>query len=204
MIPNLKPEKNESTKVSPQKRLSNGTIFYIEGFFIPEKMHICRYLFETYCKDSSNIFVTNLNAPYIVNSFTNDVKFLANAADILFGNKDEFEELATISGLKSIDDLITDFFSEYERTNRKKAILVTDGSNPVMIYEGNRNGIKTQFYNVPEVDSASILDTTGSGDSFVAGFLYSYLRKSTLLECVTYGCEISSKVITVIGCNLPK
>lgn len=204
MIPNLKPERKESTKVSPQKRLSNGTIFYIEGFFIPEKMHICRYLFETYCTDSSNIFVTNLNAPYIVNNFTNDVKFLANAADILFGNKDEFEELATISGLKSIDDLITDFLSEYERTNRKKAIIVTDGCNPVMIYEGNRDGIKTEFYNVPEVDSASVQDTTGAGDSFVAGFLYSYLRKSTLLECVTYGCEISSKVITVIGCNLPK
>ncbi len=199
---NLKPEGSHSTQKQRIERL--GTIFYVEGFFIPEKMHICRYLYENYCQDSSNLLITNLNAPYIVQNYTKDVQYMAGCADILFGNRDEFEELASILGLKSIEDLITNFLTEYSKGNRKKAIIITDGSNPVLIYEGNKNSeIQSDFYNVPEVNSADIVDTTGAGDSFVAGFIFAFLQKKTILECVSFGCEISSRVIKVVGCNLP-
>lgn len=44
---------------------------------------------------------------------------------------------------------------------------------------------------------------TGAGDSFVAGFIHAFLRQRPINECVEHGIIISSKVIKVIGCNLP-
>jgi adenosine kinase len=68
---------------------SNPSIYYIEGFFIPQKMHICRFLYDKYTNNPDTLLVTNLNAPYIVKSFTKDITWLTKKADIVFGNRDE-------------------------------------------------------------------------------------------------------------------
>lgn len=68
---------------------SNPSIYYIEGFFIPQKMHICRFLYEKYANNAETLLVTNLNAPYIVKTFTKDITWLTRKSDIVFGNRDE-------------------------------------------------------------------------------------------------------------------
>lgn len=188
------------------KLTSPPQLYYIEGFFIPEKFHIIKFLHDKYSKSTDTLLMTNLNAPYIVKNFTKDITWLVRAADIVFGNKDEFEELATINGFPAMDDLLTDLLNGYDKNGRNKVIIVTDGANPVMIYEGHLNNIQFDSHSVPEVDSDAIVDTTGAGDSFVSGFLHAFLQQKTtksIKECVEFGCEVSAKVITVIGCNMP-
>ncbi|CRL03317.1 CLUMA_CG016502, isoform A [Clunio marinus] len=186
------------------KSLSSSlpALYYIEGFFIPEKMHICRFLHEKY---QNSKLITNLNAPYIVKTFPKDISWLTKKADIVFGNRDEFEELASMNGFETMEDLLTDLLNEYNKPNeQKKIIVVTDGANPVFFYEGNSSQIQSDLVNVPQVDANEIIDTTGAGDSFVAGFIYALMEGKTTRECIEVGCEISAKVIRVIGCNLPK
>lgn len=177
---------------------THPSLYYIEGFFIPEKMHICRHLYERF-KDSS-MLVTNLNAPYIVKTFPKDITWLTKKADIVFGNRDEFEELAAINGFQTVDDLLTDLLNV---NSGKKKIVITDGANPVYYYEGNAITIESNLVNVPKVELNEIVDTTGAGDSFVAGFLHAFLEGRPIRECIEFGTEISAKVIKVIGCNLP-
>jgi adenosine kinase len=176
------------------------SLYYIEGFFIPEKMHICRYLYDTF--KHSSLLITNLNAPYIVKTFPKDITWLTKKADIVFGNRDEFEELASINGFKIVEDLLTDLLNEY--TGKKKTIIITDGANPVFFYEGNSKGIESDVVNVPMVNADEIFDTTGAGDSFVAGFVHALIEGKSTRECIELGTTISARVIRVIGCNLPK
>lgn len=150
------------------------------------------------------MLITNLNAPYIVKTFPKDITWLTKKADVVFGNRDEFEELAAINGFQTTEDLLTDLLNEYNSPNKQKTIVVTDGANPVCYYQGNSSGVESDIVNVPKVTVEEIIDTTGAGDSFVAGFVYALMDGKPIRECIEVGCEISARVIKVIGCNLPK
>lgn len=182
---------------------SDPSLYYIEGFFIPEKMHICRFLYDKYSKNPNTILITNLNAPYIVKQYPKDISWLSHKADVVFGNRDEFEELASINGFQTMDELIADLIEKYNDASKQKIIIVTDGANPVYFYQGNASGIESGMVEVPQVNAVEIIDTTGAGDSFVAGFIYAMIEKKPTRECIEVGCDISAKVIKVIGCNLP-
>jgi adenosine kinase len=177
--------------------------YYIEGFFIPDKMDICRSVYERYSTNPNCQFITNLNAPYIIKNFQKDITWMVKKADVVFGNRDEFEELAKINGFDTMEDLFTELFASYSNKLIQKKIVVTDGSNDVVFYKGDANGIESGSVNVPEVSKKEIVDTTGAGDSFVAGFIYELLRGKDIRECIEVGINISSQVIRVIGCNLP-
>lgn len=164
-------------------------------------MQICKFLYERYSNHPSVKLITNLNAPYIVKNFSKDITWLAKKADIVFGNRDEFEELASINGFQTMDDQLSDLLSNSEKD---KIIVVTDGASPVFFYKGNSTNIESDLVNVPPVNVKDIVDTTGAGDSFVAGFLFALIEGKPIRECIELGCEISAKVIKVIGCNLPK
>jgi sugar/nucleoside kinase (ribokinase family) len=47
-----------------------------------------------------------------------------------------------------------------------------------------------------------IVDLTGAGDLFAAGFLHGYINKLSLKECLIKGTEMSSRVIQQIGARL--
>lgn len=181
---------------------TNPKFYYIEGFFIPEKMDICRMLHEKFSPNSDTVLITNLNAPYIIKTYQKDITWMTMNADIVFGNRDEFEELATINGFGSMEELLTDLFSTYSKGIKQKIVVVTDGANDVIFYKGNENGNESGSVNVPIVDKKEILDTTGAGDSFVAGFIHELIRGKDIRECIEFGVSISSEVIRTIGCNL--
>ena len=47
-----------------------------------------------------------------------------------------------------------------------------------------------------------ILDLTGAGDLFAAGFLHGYINNLSIRECLDTGTEMSSKIIQQIGARL--
>ncbi len=44
-----------------------------------------------------------------------------------------------------------------------------------------------------------VLDTTGAGDLFAAGFLYGYTRRRSLAECAQIGAIAAAEVISHVG-----
>jgi fructokinase len=51
-------------------------------------------------------------------------------------------------------------------------------------------------------ENLKIIDLTGAGDLFAAGFLHGYINKLLIKECLEKGKEMSSRVIQQIGARL--
>lgn len=148
------------------------------------------------------VFITNLNAPYIVKNYSNEITWMVQNSDIVFGNRDEFEELAAVNEFENLEDLLADIFSKYPRKHREKIIIITDGANDVIYYKGDDLKVVMGMVKVPKVNQEDIMDTTGAGDSFVAGFLDRLFQNRDIQDCIAYGIKLSSENIKNIGCNM--
>ena len=117
-------------------------------------------------------------------SFLNLVK---NDLDITFANEQEI--LSLING-KSFEDVVN-FAKE-----QKKLIVIT---------RSEKGSIAINNAEVIECNSLKnlkIVDLTGAGDLFAAGFLHGYINKKTIKESLEKGTEMASKVIQIIGARL--
>ncbi|KAL5286393.1 hypothetical protein ACFFRR_007805 [Megaselia abdita] len=181
--------------VQERERIFNEThnqIIYIEAFFLPQREDVARKIVEQYSRDNC-LLAFNINAPYLVEEYYDIVTFMISKAKLVFGNKQEFLALGAKKKLHTIQEIVQSILEEDDT----KIVVVTNGSKTVEL--GYNNQLK--LFNVPKVKD--IVDTTGAGDSFVAGFLCSYIQNLPLEECVEGGMEVASKVVTRIGCNLP-
>jgi len=116
--------------------------------------------------------------------FLNLVK---NKLDITFSNE---QEITSLTEAKNFDEVIN--FSK----QLNKMVVVTRGEKGAIAVNGNE---------VIESDiqkNLKIVDLTGAGDLFAAGFLHGYINKLSTKECLEKGTEMSSKVIQQIGARL--
>ena len=51
-------------------------------------------------------------------------------------------------------------------------------------------------------ENLKIVDLTGAGDLFAAGFLHGYINKMTIKKSLNMGTEMASKIIQKIGARL--
>lgn len=80
-------------------------------------------------------------------------------------------------------------------------VLLDEGVKVVAVKLGDKgcyvtNGIESHFIMPNKVN---VVDTTGAGDAFCAGFIYGLLNGKTLRECGVLGNFVASKVITEMG-----
>ncbi|MFX1394947.1 MAG: PfkB family carbohydrate kinase [Promethearchaeota archaeon] len=109
-------------------------------------------------------------------------------SNILIGNKYEINQ---IKGKINMTD--------QELIKFLKAIIITEGADgSKLIYKDYKN--KIYRYNIPVSKTrAEILDTTGSGDAYRAGFLAGLILKMSLLESCYLGSVLATFVIETFG-----
>ena len=110
-----------------------------------------------------------------------------NKLDITFAN--ELEILSLID-TKSFDEVIS--FSK----QIGKLVVIT---------RSEKGSLAIQKNEVIECDSQKnlkIVDLTGAGDLFAAGFLHGYINKLSIKESLEKGTEMASKIIQKIGARL--
>ena len=75
----------------------------------------------------------------------------------------------------------------------------------IVITRGNKGSIAIHKNEVDECDiqkNLKIVDLTGAGDLFAAGFLHGHINKLSIKDSLVKGTEMSSKIIQKIGARL--
>lgn len=166
---------------------------------------MCKYVVDEICKSSggSKIFSTNLSAEYLIDNHADEIKYLAENAFILFGNRCEFTKLAHFYQLSRAEDAIEHLIRTKPMENNNKIIICTHGADWVL-YSSSSEMIINERYHFDPIPKDQIIDTTGCGDAFVAGFFYAFLRNEPTVKCVAKGVEVAQKKITSVGSTFLK
>jgi fructokinase len=83
-----------------------------------------------------------------------------------------------------------------ELKNINKLIIITRSEN------GSVAVLNNEITNCESVKVEKVLDLTGAGDLFAAGFLKKYLDKSNIKKCLQTGSNLAAKIIQKIGARL--
>jgi len=114
-------------------------------------------------------------------------KLLKNDLNIIIGNENEINELIQKNNLlDSINEL----------KNINKLIIITRSEN------GSVAILNNEITNCESNKVDKILDLTGAGDLFAAGFLKEYLDKSNIKKCLQTGSKLAAQIIQKIGARL--
>ena len=108
----------------------------------------------------------------------------AGTADILFGNEDEVRHL---TGCGALDDCIAAL------SPKVPTLVITRGAAGALAVENGRR------VEVPAATVAKVVDTTGAGDLFAAGFLSARCRGAPLERCLEAGSLCAAEVISHFG-----
>ena len=128
----------------------------------------------------SDLFCVDRHKPHFLN-------LVKNKLDITFANE---QEISSLIEAKSFNEVIN--FAK----QLKKLVVVTRGEKGAVAIHGEgiiETGIQKNL---------KVLDLTGAGDLFAAGFLHGYINKLSIEESLKKGTEMSSKVIQQIGARL--
>ena len=117
-------------------------------------------------------------------SFLNLVK---NKLDITFANEQEIKSLINVSNFKEV---VT--FGKH----LNKTLIITRGE------KGSVAIIKNEIVECDSKKKLEIIDLTGAGDLFAAGFLHGHINNFSTKESLEKGTEMSSKIIQKIGARL--
>ncbi len=115
------------------------------------------------------------------------LELVKNKLDITFANE---QEIMSLIDAKSFDEVIN--FSK----SLGKIIVLTRGEKGAVAINGN------EVVECGVEESLKIVDLTGAGDLFAAGFLHGHVNNLSLKDSLDKGTEMSSKVIQQIGARL--
>ena len=135
---------------------------------------------NTVAMSLSDQFCVDRHKPHFLN-------LVKNKLDITFANE---QEITSLINAKNFDEVIN--FSK----QLNKLIIITRGENGATAIKGE------EIYECGIKKNLKILDLTGAGDLFAAGFLHGYVNNLSTKDCLEKGTEMSSKVIQQIGARL--
>ena len=136
----------------------------------------------------SNTKAMSLSDQFCVERHKSDfLNIVKNKLDITFANE---QEIKTLIDAKSFEDVI-----EFGK-KLGKLLVITRGKKGSVAIKNNE---------VTECESKSnlkIVDLTGAGDLFAAGFLHGIINRLSIKDSLEKGTEMSSKIIQKVGARL--
>ena len=168
-----------------EKTLQESDMIFLEGYLWDEGEP--QKAFNKAIKYSNKVAMTLSDKFCVDRHRVNFLELVRNKLDITFANE---QEMISLIEAKNFDDVVT-FAKEL-----KKLVVITRGEKGAIAIFGEKTievGVKKNL---------NIIDLTGAGDLFAAGFLHGYINGLPTKDSLEKGTELSSKIIQKMGARL--
>ena len=167
--------------------IRSASILYLEGYlWDPEQPRAAMRAAIEAAKGAGRKVAFTLSDGFVIERHRDDFVQLIDQGliDILFSNENEIQSLAQID---NFDEAVAAFSGRVpvlvSTRSEKGAIAVVDGVR----------------YEVAAAPVSQIIDTTGAGDLFAAGFLAGHVEELDVHHCLELGAAAAAEVISHWG-----
>jgi len=170
-----------------EKLIADAQVLLLEGYlWDPEEPRRAMRRAITAAKNAGRKVAFTLSAVFVIARHGDDFRAMIEEGliDILFANE---EELAALTGIEDFEAAFTQVAAKVP------TVVVTRGAQGA---HATSNGERAH---VPAQPIDKVVDTTGAGDLFAAGFLFGFVRGRPLVESLTLGAICAAEVISHFG-----
>jgi sugar/nucleoside kinase (ribokinase family) len=168
-----------------EKAIQESEMIFLEGYLWDEGEP--KSAFDK-AMSMSNTKAMSLSDQFCVERHKNNfLDLVKNKLDITFANE---QEIRSLIDARSLEDVI-----EFGKQLGKLLIIT----------RGEKGSIAIKNQEIIECQSKpnlKIVDLTGAGDLFAAGFLHGLINNISIKECLEKGTEMSSMIIQKVGARL--
>ena len=168
-----------------EKTLKKSEMIFLEGYLWDEGEP--QKAFNKAIKCSKKIAMSLSDQFCVDRHRANFLELVKNKLDITFANE---QEMISLIEAKNFEDVI--IFAK----QIKKQIIITRGEKGAIAISGDK------IEEVTAKKNLKIMDLTGAGDLFAAGFLHGYINGLNTKDSLEKGTELSAKIIQIMGARL--
>ena len=165
--------------------VKNSDIIFLEGYLWDEGAP--KKAFDKAIQNSNKTAMSLSDLFCVERHKQHFLDLVKNKLDITFANE---QEITSLIDAKNFEEVIS--FSK----SLNKLVIVTRGEKGAIAIKSNDVAECNVLKNL------KIVDLTGAGDLFAAGFLHGHVNNLSLKESLEKGTEMSSKVIQKIGARI--
>ena len=167
--------------------ITAARVLYLEGYlWDPEGPRAAMRAAIAAARGAGTEVALTLSDGFVIARHGDDFRALlaAGDVDILFANE---VELAAMAGTEDFEAGLAALAPQV------KVLVATRGAHGAVALRGGERAM------VPAAPVAHVVDTTGAGDLFAAGFLYGHARQAPLGECLRLGAVCAGEIISHYG-----
>ncbi|RPH00332.1 MAG: adenosine kinase [Candidatus Pelagibacter sp. TMED153] len=165
--------------------VKNSELLFLEGYLWDEGEP--KKAFEKAIQNSNKVAMSLSDLFCVERHKPHFLDLVKNKLDITFANE---QEIMSLIDTKDLNNVI-----EFSK-KIKKLIIITRGEKGAIAIKEN------EIVECNIQKNLKIVDLTGAGDLFAAGFLHGYINNLPVKESLSKGTEMSSKIIQKIGARL--
>lgn len=165
--------------------IGSAKVTYLEGYLFdpPQAKEAFKYAGKL-AHDAGHRISLTLSDPFCVDRHRSDfVDLVENHVDILFANEDEIISLYEADTFEQAAKIVSGKCEIAVLTRSDKGSVIVSGDD---------------FIEIP-AQKANVVDTTGAGDQYAAGFLYGFTQGMDLKTCGMLGTLAATEVISHMG-----
>ena len=168
-----------------EQTIRNSEITFLEGYLWDEGEP--KKAFDKAINNSNKIAMSLSDLFCVERHKKQFLNLVENKLDIVFANE---QEILSLISSKSFNDAVS-----YAKSLNKTMVITRGEKGALSINDG-----KTVEF--PAQSNLKIIDLTGAGDLFAAGYLHGLINKMSIKESLAKGTKLSSKIIQKIGARI--